>query len=233
MNVWVRCGLVFLSLVGLSGSSVPGFGQTTTRATVQQELGFEQQTDAALKGWYTNPPGTVTADDQVAHTGRWSARLERDEKSAGTFSVMTRKLPVDFAGGTVELRAYLRLKDVTGYAGLWMRQDADGAMLSLENMQSQQVKGTRDWAEYHITLPIDSNAQQLFFGVLMAGTGTLWADDLQLIVDGRPVAEAKAAAPQITLPADHEFDAGSKVSVTTLTAVQIENLSTLARVWGF
>jgi Peptidase family S41 len=159
-------------------------------------------------------------------------RLQRDAQSAGTFSVITRSLPVDFQGGAVELRGYLRLQDVSGNAGLWLRQDADGQMLALENMQSQQVKGTHDWAQYRITLPINPQAQQLFFGVLVSGTGTLWADDLELLVDGKPIAEASPMPVKPGLPADHEFDSGSRIVLNGLTPMQVSNLVTLAQVWG-
>lgn len=146
---------------------------------------------------------------------------------------MTRVLPIDFGGETVELRGWLRLKDVTGTVGLWLREDADGTMLSVNSMQNQSVTGTSDWAEYRVSLPIDEKAQQLLFGVLMNGTGTVWADDLELLVDGKPIASAKAAPVRPQLPADHEFDARSGINVTTLTPLQIENLATLGQVWGF
>jgi hypothetical protein len=55
-------------------------------------------------------------------------------------------------------------------------------MLSLENMQAQRVNGTHDWAQYRIALPINPKTEQLFFGVLVSRTGTLWADDLELLV---------------------------------------------------
>jgi hypothetical protein len=219
--------------VVLLAASVPVLAQTAvSRATLQQSLGFEDQTGPALTGWHANPPGTVSADDRVAHTGRWSVRLQRDAQSAGTFSVITRSLPVDFQGGTVELRGYLRLQGVSGNAGLWMRQDADGQMLALENMQSQQVKGTRDWAQYRITLPINPQAQRLFFGVLVSGTGTLWADDLELLVDGKPIADAAPVPVHPGLPADHEFDSGSRIALNSLTPLQVSNLVTLGRIWG-
>lgn len=205
----------------------------TTRATAQQGLGFEQQTGPELKAWWTNPPGTIKADDQVAHTGKWSVRIQRDEKSAGQLSVMAQSLPVDFAGGNVELRGFLRLDDVDGWVGLWMREDGEGEALALENMQEQHVTGTRDWAEYRIALPVKPGAKNLVFGVLMQGTGTAWADDVQLLVDGKPIAEAKTAPPLPGLPPDHEFDAGSKVAITALTPLQVANLAKLARVWGF
>jgi hypothetical protein len=215
-------------------AGAPVLAQTSvSRATVQQSLGFEDQTSAALTGWYANPPGTVTADDSIVHTGKWSVRLQRDAQSAGTFSVITRKLPVDFQGGTVELRGDLRLKDVSGNAALWLRQDGDCQILSLENMDSQRVKGTRDWGQYRITLPINPDAEQLYFGVIVAGTGTLWADDLELLVDGKPIADAVAAPVKPGLPAGQEFCSSSHVVVKDLTSVQVANLVTLARVWGF
>jgi Peptidase family S41 len=213
--------------------SAPVLAQpTVSRATLQQSLGFEDQTSTALTGWYAYPPGTVSADDNTAHTGRWSVRLQRDNQSPGNFSVITRNLPVDFKGGTVELRGYLRLQDVSGNAGLWLRQDGEGQMLSLENMQSQQVKGTHDWTQYRITLPINPKAEQLLFGVLVSGTGTLWADDLELLVDGKPIADASLAPANPALSEDHEFDSGSGIFLNDLTPVQISNLATLARVWG-
>jgi hypothetical protein len=209
---------------------VPVLSQTSSpRATLQQSLGFEDQTGTALPGWFANPPGTVSTEDSVFHTGRPSVRLRRDAQSPSNFSVITRKLPVDFSGGAVELRGYLRLKDVSGSAGLWLRQDGHGQMLSLENMQSRQLKDTHDWAQYSITLPIDPRAEQLLFGVLMSGTGTLWADDLELLIDGKPIADA---SPASGLLPDHEFDSGSRIALNSLTPMQVSNLVTLARVWG-
>ena len=32
-------------------------------------------------------------------------------------------LPIDFAGGRLELSGFLRTENVAGFAGLWMRQD--------------------------------------------------------------------------------------------------------------
>jgi len=211
-----------------------GVAQTnSSRATVQRALGFEDQTGAVLTGWHAAPPGTVSADNSVFHSGKWSVRLERDANSAGGQAVISRSLPVDFAGGVVELRGYLRLKDVSGDAGFWMRQDADGHSVALRNMQTQQLKGTKDWTQYSLFLPVNPEAQELYFGVIMSGTGTVWADDLELLVDGKPIADAASAPVKQSLPVDHEFDSGSKVALDGLTAVQVENLATLARVWGF
>ena len=48
----------------------------------------------------------------------------------------------------------------------------------------------------------------LFFGFLAEGTGRAWVDDLQLLVDGKPIWQAPAAERAITvLGRNHEFDA--------------------------
>jgi hypothetical protein len=205
---------------------------TASRATIQQSLGFEDQTTRALTGWHSSVPGSATADNNIAHSGHWSVRLQRDAQSTGAFSALSQTLPVNFQGHTVELTGYFKLQDVVGNAGLWIRQDGEDGTLSIENMQSQQVGGTRDWAKYRITLSLQPQTQELVFGVLLIGTGTLWSDDLELLVDGKPIADAPAAPPAPELPGAHEFDGGSNVVLSALTPTQIFNLATLARVWG-
>ena len=60
----------------------------------------------------------------------------------------------------------------------------------------------------------------------------MWADDLELLVDGKPIAEASEASVS-PIDTDHEFDSGSRIALDSLTPLQVSNLVTLARVWGF
>ena len=63
---------------------------------------------------------------------------------------------------------------------------------------------------------------------------TVWADDLRLLVDGKPVASVARLEPERTaLDLDKEFDAGSGIAVKDLTKTQIANLAMLGKVWGF
>ncbi len=198
-------------------------------------LGFEnEQSGDKPGGWFANPPGTIFNDGKIIHSGQWSVRIERNAQSPGDFSVIGRSIPWEFSGKSIEIRGFLRTEDVTGYAGLWMRQDNGPEMLSLENMQSQELKGTHDWAEYKITLPVHAETRTLFFGFLMAGTGKAWADDLQILVDGRPLWDLpKTPTAATVLDRDHEYDNGSRIVLSTLSPVQIQNLATTGKVWGF
>ena len=185
-------------------------------------------------GWGGGPAGTIFADDKILHGGQRSARLERHPDSPNNFSTITKSIPVDFSGTTIELRGFLRTEDVSGFVGLWMREDGESPALAFDNMESRQLKGTNDWKEYSISLPIDPDARQLVFGVLVGGTGKAWADDLQLLVDGKPVWDApKVERPKTVFDRDHEFDGGSGIKASNLTTIQIDNLVTLGRVWGF
>jgi C-terminal processing protease CtpA/Prc len=198
-------------------------------------LAFELQPVGVMPGgWSGGPAGTIFADDQVFHGGRWSARIERHPDSPGNFSTITKSIPADFSGATVELRGFLRTEEVSDFVGLWMREDGESPALAFDNMQARQLKGTTEWKEYSITLPLHPEARQLFFGVLVAGTGKAWADDLQLLVDGKPVGDApRVDRPTTVLDRDHEFDGGSGITLNELTEVQIDNLATLGKVWGF
>ena len=51
-------------------------------------------------------------------------------------------------------------------------------------------QGTNDWKEYRSASRCTPTRRQLCFGVLLAGTGKVWADDLRLLVDGKPVWDA-------------------------------------------
>jgi len=213
-------------------------GQAQNAGSLQElevALTFESAHSGTLPaGWSGGPPGTVSVDGAIVHGGRWSARLERTATSPEAFSTLTKSIPADFAGKTIEWRGFLRSEAVSDFMGLWMRQDGDAPNLGFASMQPRQIRGTNDWTEYSITLPVHADAKQLFFGVLISGAGKVWADDLRLLVDGKPVWEApKAVRPKTPLDLDHEFDTGSGLVISTLSTVQIENLAMLGKVWGF
>jgi C-terminal processing protease CtpA/Prc len=199
-------------------------------------LAFEEPSaNETPAGWGGGPPGTIFPDTQVVHGGHGAARIERRATSSGNFSTITTSLPMDFSGGTVELRGFLRTEDVSDFAGLWMREDGESPGLAFDNMQTRQLRGTTGWTEYTIKLPLVADAKRLFWGALLSGTGKVWADDLQLLVDGKPVWEApRVRRRENSIDRDHQFDSGSGILLKgDLTPVKIDNLAILGRVWGF
>jgi C-terminal processing protease CtpA/Prc len=216
-------------------SSILSAVHCADHAEVDPLLSFEGSRNGSIpSGWVGGPPGTLFVDDKVAHGGSWSGRIERSAESPGPFSTFTTWIPLDFGGSTLELRGYLRTEDVKDWAGLWLREDGESGSVAFINMQDREIRGTTPWTEYSIRLPIDRAGRKVAFGALLAGEGKAWVDDLQLLVDGKPVKSApKIERATTVLDTDREFDAGSKVTVDALTPVQTANLVVLGKVWGF
>jgi C-terminal processing protease CtpA/Prc len=212
----------------------PIYQQTGGRPELAGLFDFEApHTGDVPQGWGGGPAGTFAVDGQIVHSGRWALRIDRNEKSPGAFSTVTKMLPIDFAGTRLELHGFLRTQDVSDFAGLWMREDGDSGSVAFDNMQRRQLKGTTEWTEYSITLPLDKAAKRLFFGVLASGAGRVWADDLRLLVDGQPIETApRIELPKTVLDLDHDFDGGSGIALKQLSPIQVANLAMLGKVWG-
>jgi C-terminal processing protease CtpA/Prc len=221
--------------VALASAQSPQSPPTASRPELTGLLDFEaEHTGGVPLGWFGNPAGTFAVDAQTVHGGKWSVRLDRKSTSEGTFTALSKTIPIDFAGSRIELHGFLRTEDVSEFAGLWMRQDDDGGSVAFDNMQRRQLKGTTEWTEYSIVLPLNKAAKRLTFGVLTSGTGRVWADDLRLLVDGKPIADVpRVDVPKTVVDLDREFDAGSGVVLKDLTTIQIANLAMLGKVWGF
>src|SRR5262249_60810653 len=99
-------------------------------------------------GWDGGPVETLFADSKGVHSGHWSARLERRADSPSNFSSLTKSIPIDFTGQTIEMRGCLRTEDVSGFAGRWMREDGDRRGIAVENMQNQRFNGPPHWKQY-------------------------------------------------------------------------------------
>ncbi|MGH9868687.1 MAG: S41 family peptidase [Candidatus Polarisedimenticolia bacterium] len=216
-------------------SALPSQEAAGIPADLEIALSFEgSEVDGLPEGWWGGPAGTLFSETVIVHGGQRSGRIERDAGSKRDFSTFTKSIPLEVDGVTLELRGFLRTEGVTGYTGLWMREDGESGSVAFDNMQSRELRGTTDWTEYIIKLPLKTEARKLFFGVLLAGEGRVWVDDLRILLDGRPLREApKAKRTPTVFDTDKEFEAGSRVTVSRLSPAQVSNLATLCKVWGF
>ena len=214
--------------------AVAAFAQAQTPAPPSPELlGFElPPVDGRPGGWQSFPPGTVFIDEQDKHGGKQSLRLERTEASAGQFSTTISGMPIDFSGKTVELRGWLR-REGAGVPSLWLRQDTADAPLAFVDMSSAPQVG-ESWERHSISFELNGDARALVFGVRLVGVGRSWADDLELLVDGKPVTEAtRVQRVPSALERDQQFMAGSGLVLVDPTAAQIDALLLTGKVWGF
>jgi C-terminal processing protease CtpA/Prc len=211
------------------------FGQPEN-PPAELNLGFEKSSDAAKlpDKWAQWGTGySLKTDSAEKKAGNVSLSLEPANQAA-SFGAAAYRIPALYEGKEIELRGFLKLKDVDGYAGLFLRVDGEGGVMEFDNMQSRDIKGSADWAQYSITLPLPAEATTIYVGALLSGKGKLWVDDLQILIDGKDIKEAKARLPVVYKAGlDKEFDTSSKIGALKLEKRQIEDLAVLGKVWGF
>jgi hypothetical protein len=96
-----------------------------------------------------------------------------------------------YRGARVRLRGKLRTAS-TALGRLWVRVERKDATGFSDNMSDRPLT-SRAWSTIEIEGTVDRDATRIVFGPIMAGSGTVWYDDVELAVQGvdgawRPIA---------------------------------------------
>lgn len=218
------------------------FGQQKTSSTtgIELNLNFEKKikSETLPEGWRILKRGnyTITTDSLVKNSGNYSVRLTAQENTMErNFAGASYQIPANYSGKTIELKGFLKLQEVKGFAGIFLKlEDQDRITLAYENMQmiKNKLEGTRDWKSYSIKLPYSPQTKFISVGALFSSKGSVWVDDLELFIDGKPLSDAKS---RIAFKAelDTEFNTGSQLNLKNLNSNQLQNLELLGKIWGF
>jgi hypothetical protein len=157
------------------------------------------------KGWFA--AGSHPKDYEMslsrtgAHGGNACAYLKSVVTETGGFGTLMQMFKADeYRGKRVRMSGYVRSKDASDWAGLWMR--VDGAKkdetLAFDNMQDRAIRGTTDWKKYEIVLDVPENSEMVALGLLLSGKGQVWMDDLQFEVVGKDVPTTGTSAGAVS-----------------------------------
>ena len=203
--------------------------------TEKFNLGFENQKEkkSLSDGWLKWGNYELTID-KIAHSGSKSGKITSDQ-TGSSFGSIAYKIPANYAGKKIKLEGFMKIKDVeNGFAGLLLRIDGNGSSLAFDNMQNQNIAGTKDWQKYTIILNYPEEAENIYIAGILSGKGEAWFDDFVLSIDGKNVQTLKEVEKELSkAQLDKEFDKGSLIELSNLTTQKIENLELLGRVWGF
>jgi C-terminal processing protease CtpA/Prc len=198
-------------------------------------FGFENQKDKdkLSDGWVKWGNYELTIDSN-AHSGEKSGKIKSD-KTGSSFGCITYKLPANYTGKTIKLEGFMKTNNVEdGFAGLLLQIDGNGSLLVVDNMQGQNIAGTKDWKKYTISLDYPEGAEEIYVGGILVGKGDAWFDDFVLSIDGQDVQTIKEVEKELLkAQKDTEFDNGSFLTFSNLTPESIDNLTLLGKVWGF
>lgn len=198
-------------------------------------LDFESYDSLMLlpKDWIEWGDYNLGVDTVHTYSGKYAPRIV--SKEGGSFGCIAYRIPARYEGSTIRLEGYMKIEDVAdGFAGLLLRIDGQDSNLVFDNMQGQNIQGTKDWQKYSVTLPFPSDAETIFVGGILVGKGKAWFDDFVLTIDGKNVQTLQEKEkPVLKAYLDKEFELGSFIKFPHLDEQQTHNLELLGRIWGF
>ncbi|WP_373990471.1 transcriptional regulator [Duganella sp. BuS-21] len=131
----------------------------------------------------------IGEDRSESVSGKAARYIRFVDGDAGGFGTLMQKISAEnYKGKRVRFQAMVKTRDVSNWAGLWMRADRSGESSSaFYNSQDKPIAGTTDWQLRSVTLDIPEDAVGLYFGVIDSGKGQVWIDQLSLDVVGMDV----------------------------------------------
>ena len=178
----------------------------------------------------------VVADAETRQAGRYAVCIfPQGDQDSTSFGSVAYQLPAYYQGSTIELEGYMKLENVQdGFAGLLLRLDGRNGPIGFDNMQERQINGTREWEKYSVKLAFSEDVKSIFIGGLHTGSGKVWFDSFRVLIDGKDLLSLTPVKPKTSkADLDAEFLEGSRIQLSELTERQLEDLSLLAKVWGF
>ena len=178
-------------------------------------------------------PFRARVDPVDPREGRFSVRLESAGESVGRgdFGTVTASIDAErWRGRRIRLTGAVRTEVADGVpVGLWLRVDrARSIMGSFDNRGDRPIHDPA-WHDYVIEGDVAADAEHIVFGLLLAGPGKAWLDDVRL-EDVGPAHGPGIGGFGPARPRDGPV--AGDVPPRPLTARALANLHAFARVFG-
>lgn len=221
-------------IIAFLGLTLVSQAQTFENSKEIHNLGFEYIKNNMPVGWDTmgSPICKFSIDSITKVSGQYSAVIEA-KSNKQVFGAWGLTIPHSYEGKQITLSGFMKTENVTGsHAGLWMRLDPEAGF---DNMVGQAIKGTNDWKQYTITLPLTPNkVQSIVVGGILVGTGKIWIDNLEITIDGKKIENLNPyIIPKLAADLDNEFSETSKLSPDVINKLTNKELTNLGLIWGY
>jgi hypothetical protein len=108
-----------------------------------------------------------------------------DHATEHKFGTMSQSISAEpYRGASIRVACRLSSEHIDGAGTMWLRVDSQRVTAlrfsNLLDMKDVPLKGTREWAEFAITLDVPGEAASIHFGFLLQGRGLLRARDFSV-----------------------------------------------------
>jgi hypothetical protein len=141
-------------------------------------------------------------DQSQTVTGKGAKYIRSIGKKNDSWGTLMQMFSAEkYRGQRVRLQARVKSKEVSDWAGLWMRVDGQSGIEGFYNSQDKPIKGSTDWQVRSVVLDVSPNAKAIAFGIIAGGSGEVWMDDVKLeVVDKSVAVDAASKRPLAKAP---------------------------------
>ena len=187
-------------------------------------LGFEITTDHNLPylwvGHQQKNDYKIITDSTEKHSGKRSLLIEKtDPLKPSSMLQSLGTIPAKYEGKEMEVKVYLKFESVSDFVSLGIAvDDADYDRIKYAQVDYKKLKGTSDWKEYSVKIPLPKEGRYIRIWPGLAGTGKLWVDDIRILIDGKDISQAGLkpdfdSVPHPYIPYGNNPGAGAYVKV--------------------
>jgi C-terminal processing protease CtpA/Prc len=203
---------------GAAGDPPPHWSGTTTPGSAKDFKGYRS-----------------VLDPENPRSGKASVRLEHigGQPAPNQFGMLASEVDAaPYRGKRIRLTGAVRVRDLPGaQVGLWLRVDRpERRMGFFDNMGDRPIRNA-EWADYQIEGDVAPDAERIVFGLLLAGPGAAWLDDVRLEVLG-PARDAAGASATGAQRPRTRAGAGDEAA-RPIDAAGLRNLKAFARLYGY
>lgn len=146
-------------------------------------------------GWNADHDGNhfeIGIDSKEKHSGTRSAFVKSLTPNPPQFGNIDQGfVPTDQLGKRILMSAWVKTKNTSGSAQLWLRVDRPSKKTIspdlFDNMDDRPIKGVTGWTQYKLVCDVPSDSNVIAFGMMLIGEGQAWLDDVQFETVGKDV----------------------------------------------
>jgi pimeloyl-ACP methyl ester carboxylesterase len=164
----------------------------------EYNLGFEKiiPVSNSFVGWNTGITKSgfkIGVDSVEKHSGKYSLSIENiDQNVTSNYAMTGMFIPAKYEGSKLEVKFYLKMENVKDHVDFPFRiDDEDNDKIEFTNLLAKKIYGTQDWKQYTLKLPLQKEASKIYLFPLLYGPGKMWVDDIQVLIDGVDMSQAK------------------------------------------
>jgi hypothetical protein len=131
------------------------------------------------KQWHVVTNGEYKAGIEISKNKTKAAFIKSGNVGNDSYSIITQSISCKNYSDNIKISADLKTEYVSERAGIFVKVDGANEIW-IDNFKTRPIQGTKDWQRHFSVVPIPENCEQITFGFILVGGGSVWADNFSI-----------------------------------------------------